>query len=100
MLSNIDPIEELRGSARAKGRDYDSKTISPALLEEALKEGWNVYRKLKKSVQLRRNKPHGLLFEDRVWTLLYRMGFNYLSGPGGAILRACHELGQGRRLGK
>jgi len=35
---------------------------------------------------LRRQKAHGILLEDRVWTLLYRMQFPFLSGQGGAQL--------------
>lgn len=86
MLANIHPPGELRAIARAKGNDYDSKTVSPLLEEEALAEGWHVYRRLKRSVKIRRRKAHGVLFEDRVWSLLYRMGFTYLSGAGGASL--------------
>ncbi|GAG01385.1 unnamed protein product, partial [marine sediment metagenome] len=43
-------------------------------------------RKLKRSVRVRRDKQHHVLLEDRVWVLLYLMGFPLLSGRGGAEL--------------
>lgn len=43
---------------------------------------------------MRRPKRRDVLLEDRVWTLLYRMGFTHLSGVGGAKLigSICDEL--------
>lgn len=86
MLSNIHPIEELSGLARARARDHETKTVNPVLVEQLVAEGWTVARSNKKSVRLRTPKDHGLLLEDRVWTLLYRMRFPLLSGKGGAKL--------------
>ena len=48
-----------------------------------MKEGWQVRRKNKNSLALTRDKPKHALLESRVWTLLYRMGFDYLSGDRG-----------------
>jgi hypothetical protein len=86
MLNNIHPIDELSGLARARGRDHETRTVNPALVEQFLQEGWTVARSNKKSVRLRRPKDHGPLLEDRVWTLLYRMRFPWLSGKGGCQL--------------
>ncbi|MDP3013858.1 MAG: DGQHR domain-containing protein, partial [Candidatus Subteraquimicrobiales bacterium] len=86
MLNNIEPVENWRGLARAKGHDYETKTVHPLLVEEALSEGWNVDKKNAKSVRLKRKKSHGNHLEDRVWSLLYRMGFSHLSGDGGGSL--------------
>jgi DNA sulfur modification protein DndB len=86
MLSNIEVIESLRGLARAKGRDYETKTVHHLLVEEALSEGWIIDKKNKKSVRLKREKSHHALLEDRVWSLLYRMSFTHLSKEGGGSL--------------
>jgi DGQHR domain-containing protein len=91
MLSNVEPVENLRGLARAKRRDYETKTVHPKLVEEGLADGWLVDKEHKRSVRLRRPKPHHALLEDHVWTLLYRMGFAHLSGDGGAVLIANPE---------
>ncbi len=86
MLNNIEPVDNLRGIALANFRSYETKTVHPKLVEEALSDGWQELRKNKNSVRVKRDKPHGAYFEDRVWSLLYRMGFSHLSGEGGATL--------------
>ncbi len=86
MLNNVAPIEDLSGLARAKAREYETKTVSPALVEESLAGGWTVDKRNRKSVRLRKPKSHGSHLEDRVWTLFYRMQFPLLSKKGGAQL--------------
>jgi len=86
MLININPIAELASLARAKRRDFVTKTVSTAALDQMLSEGWEVDKKNKKSVRLRKPKPHDVLLEDRLWALMYRMRFPLLSGEGGASL--------------
>jgi DNA sulfur modification protein DndB len=86
VLSNVEAIDNLRGMARIKGRDYVTKTIHPNLLDEALEEGWLIDKQGRKSARVRRRKAIGTLLEDRVWSLLYRLGFAYLSGEKGAQL--------------
>ncbi|HKZ41255.1 MAG TPA: DGQHR domain-containing protein [Candidatus Hodarchaeales archaeon] len=86
MLDNIDIVDNLRGLARAKGRDYETKTVHPTIVEELLSKGWSEDKKHKMSVRLKRKKSHNAHLEDRVWSLLYRMGFGHLSGEGGATL--------------
>jgi len=86
MLANLKPIESLSGLARARARDYETRTVNPVLVEKLVAEGWVVDKSNKKSVRLRRPKPHGALLEDRVWTLLHRMQFPILSAEGGAQL--------------
>jgi len=86
MLENVDTVDKLRGMARAKARDYETQTVHPLLVDEHLANGWSIDKKQKKSVRLRRKKAHNVFLEDRVWCLLYRMGFSLLSREGGAIL--------------
>lgn len=86
MLSNLEAVEALRGLARAKSRDHVTKTVSPLLAEAAIEEGWSIEKKNKRSVRLKRQKTHGVYLEDRVWFLLYRMGFTHLSAEGGGCL--------------
>jgi DNA sulfur modification protein DndB len=86
MLNNIYPIGDLASLARARGRGFETKTVSAAVVEQMLADGWEVDRKNKKSVRMRRPKAHDVLLEDRLWSLLYRMRFPVLSGEGGASL--------------
>lgn len=86
MLSNVFPIADLASLARARGRDFQTKTVSPATAEHMLTEGWEIDKKNKKSIRLRKPKAHDVLLEDRLWSLMYRMRFPLLSGEGGAGL--------------
>ena len=86
MLDNIKPIEDLGSLARKKSRDYETKTVHTKLVEENIADGWLDDKKNENSVRLKRPKAHNQLLEDRVWTLLYRMGFTHLSDHGGGVL--------------
>ncbi len=92
MLTNVLPIEDMGSLARANSRKYDAKTVSPSAVAELQADGWEVAKKNKKSFRLTRAKRHGALLEDRVWTLLYRMNFRYMSGKGGAQLQVNAEV--------
>jgi DGQHR domain-containing protein len=80
------PADELRGLASRRAKEDEYKSVRHPLVEEEIANGWAVHRKNKASTRLRRPKSHDRRFEDRVWTLLYRMGFKLLSGQGGAFL--------------
>ncbi len=86
MLENIEAAENLKGLARAKAREHETKTVNPSLAEEFLGQGWVFDKKNRRSIRLRRRKGAEASLRDRVWTLLYRMGFEYLSSGSGASL--------------
>lgn len=86
MLSNVDLATNLVSLARLKARNYETKTVNNALVDGYIARGWVIDKKNEKSVRLKREKKHSSLLEDRVWTLLYRMGFKYLSEDGGSFL--------------
>lgn len=86
MLANILSIDELTTLARSRSRTYQTKSVHQKLVDEALAEGWEVLKTGKLSVRLKRPKPLSSHFEDRVWTLLFRMQFEFLSGGGGGML--------------
>jgi len=86
MLLNIEETKNLQGLARAKSKSYATKTIKNALVEEELSKGWIIERHHQRTTRLRKEKPHYIRLEDRVWALLYRMGFTHLSSADGAVL--------------
>jgi len=86
MLSNIESVDDLRGLARSKSRDYVTKTVNLSLLEASLEQGWSIEKKNEKTVRLKKKKSCDVDLADRVWSLLYRMDFNYLNGEGAALL--------------
>ena len=86
MVNNVLPSDDLRSLAARKKKPYDEKTIPTSDLSKAELEGWNVQRENKKTYRLQRSKNKDRLLEDRVWSLLHRMGFPHMSGSGGASL--------------
>ena len=56
------------------------KTIRKAKRDHFKNDGWEfVPSKLKKSLRIRKRKPHNVAFEDRVWALFAKMGFDYIN---------------------
>jgi DNA sulfur modification protein DndB len=86
VLTNISPIEELRGLASRNSKPDEYKSVRNPLVTEEIAAGWKAVRHGLTTTRLERPKSHDRLQEDRVWTLIYRMGFKHLSGPGGAHL--------------
>lgn len=86
MIENVYPSEELGSVARSKSKNSDYTTVRIGAENDLLEKGWQEERRLKKTVRLSRPKSLGVLLEDRVWTMLYRMGFDFMSGAGGGLL--------------
>jgi len=86
LLENIFPIEELVTFARSKGSSYHNKSVNPKLVEEEIANGWEIIKAGKTSTRIKKKKNLGTTLEDRVWTLLYKLKFDYLSAQGGAKL--------------
>jgi|SRR5271165_537577 len=86
MLDNIQPVENLQSFARAAARSFESRTVNSKLVDEFTGQGWEIAKTNASTTRLIRSKNHGKRLEDRVWTLLYRMQFPYLSGEGGGTL--------------
>ena len=86
MLENVLPLTDLHALYRARSKAIQTKSVHPNLVEEAVAEGWTVLKKGSSSTRLQRSKPLSGHFEDRVWSMLFRMQFEYLSGAGGGKL--------------
>lgn len=84
MLDNVMAVGEVRSVARRKRRPLLFKSVRHALVNEEETNGWTAARRNRTTTRMSKLKPHHVLLEDRVWTLLYRLGFTHLSGDGGA----------------
>jgi DNA sulfur modification protein DndB len=86
VLDNIISAEDLRGVAARKAKYESFKSVRNSLVQDEIACGWRVHKANATTTRLSRSKSHDKLLEDRVWTLLYRMGFTFLSADGGAFL--------------
>ena len=63
-----------------KKSPYETQTILKSKKSEYEQNGWEeVPSKLKKSIRIRKPKKHDIAFEERVWALFAKMGFDYLN---------------------
>ena len=95
MIENIFETEKLRALARLKKRTEEFRTVPNERVKKPLSEGWSIHRAYKASTRISRKKRPDILLEDRVWSLLYSMGFCHLSGDGGAQLYVQHQNADG-----
>lgn len=86
-LTNVFSADDLRGYQRLAGKVREEQSL-PASddLTERLNDGWSVIRQGAYKVRIARPKLLKDAIPDRVWSLLFRMGFTHLSGRGGATL--------------
>jgi DNA sulfur modification protein DndB len=85
-LANILPADQLRGLASRKAKPDEFKSVRNLLVEQQIADGWILEKRNKTTSRLRKPKSYDQRFEDRIWILLYRMGFQYLSDQGAAHL--------------
>lgn len=86
-IENVLLREELLGFSRKQSRNYLRKTVKFSEVDELVANGWVAkHPPNKASVSMTMAKPKPDLLESRVWTVLYKMGFGWLSGKGGAQL--------------
>ena len=100
MLRNVFSVDELRSHARRRRNSVEFKSVSKNEAEPFLEQGWRRYRDGATTVRLARDKTRSAWLEDRVWSLLYQLGFEHLSGEGGAELSVDpkHEEGAYNQL--
>lgn len=87
MIENVLARSELTGLARVRRSSLEFKTIDRRNLGSYLDTGWTIVRKNKSSVRISHSKRIGEAFEDRVWSLVFQLGFSHLSGRTGAKLQ-------------
>lgn len=73
------PVKSIPAEIRRRLAKHQFQTVSPKLVEELEAEGWVVERKLKKSVKMRKEKPHDVAFEDRVWSAFAKLQFTHMN---------------------
>jgi DNA sulfur modification protein DndB len=97
--SNLIHDKEIKRILRIKNRSYDQLTIRKPLFEEYKNEGWSLNKENRETVIIRKQKSHDKEFEDRVWSMLARMDFDYLNGDTPLRLIYSHEKNiPGRKL--
>lgn len=83
-MTNWDKIVTGKELVRAKNlrkNQYIESKERKVALEELEGEGWEYVKDYAdpKFIKVRKEKPYDEQFEDKIWLLLYKMGFDYLN---------------------
>lgn len=76
----VQDAQQLRTEARQRKEEFDYASIHPAEEEKWFARGWAPHATGASKLKLSRAKTHHALLEDRVWSLLYKLGYPVLSG--------------------
>lgn len=82
----IDDEKLLATEYRKRRRPHDQKSVHPADVAEQEAKGWTAQRSGKRVTTLRRQKRHDKWLEDRVWCLLYAMGYRIANGQNFKVI--------------
>jgi DNA sulfur modification protein DndB len=75
--------------AREVGRRlsrYQLQTVARPMIETYEQDGWAVDKRLRRSVKMRKPKPHDRAFRDRVWSTFARLDFELMNRGDGVDL--------------
>lgn len=78
-IENLEDLSSLKGETRKRRDKYVYETIKKTRLQEYLDDGWEIAKRNKKTIRMKSIKAHDVLFEDRVWALFARLGFEQMN---------------------
>ena len=81
LLGKLISEKEIISNIRNRKSEFFKESINngSSLIEEKLKEGWEIEAVLKTKTKLILKKPHDLAFEDKVWSLFALLGFKIMN---------------------
>ena len=79
ILKGLIEEDEIKDVLRNRSKEYYQISVKKGAENPYLEEGWEIYKELKTRTQLRKQKPIGELFEDQVWCMLAKMGFEEMN---------------------
>lgn len=65
---------------RVRSKANVFRSVHPFAVPQLVEKGWEVQKVGKRTTQLKKPKTHDQKLEDRVWCLLYKMGYEKLNG--------------------
>ena len=78
-LAKITTTENVKSISRKKFPKYNFISVSKSEKDNYLNEGWEVERENVSSIRLRKLKLHSEVFENKVWSVFYKMGYERLN---------------------
>ncbi|GAA1001103.1 hypothetical protein GCM10009551_072850 [Nocardiopsis tropica] len=70
---------QFRREMRRRASGYESLAIRPQDVPDALERGWEIEKRLKRTVRIRKLKDGVVALRDRVWVMLAKLGFDTIT---------------------
>ena len=90
--------KEIRSHLRVRSSDFIFETVDKRMLDDYNPDEWVEHKSNKRTVVLKKQKPHHVVFEDRLWSILARMGFTTLNDKGFRLPYAVDESIPGKQI--
>ena len=73
-------------------------SVQPKQIPAMEDEGWVIDKRLKRSVRMRKPKPHDVAFEDRVWAAFAKLNFTSLNKDRTFLLEYGSSAGETQQI--
>lgn len=78
-FSQLIESEDIRNTLKERVEPYLYESISKAQWQEYQNDGWELQKEYKTKLRVKKQKFHGNYFEDRIWSLMAKLGFKYMN---------------------
>jgi len=79
ILTGIISGNDIKNMYKKKKSEYEYLSVKKGKEDMYVDEGWSVYKEYKTCTKLYKPKPIGRFFEDKVWCVLSKMGFDEMN---------------------
>lgn len=69
----------LKKALSRRKSNFQFESIKPELLERYTSQGWEIDKKYKTTIRVKKLKPTDVSFEDEVWTMVANLGFDQIN---------------------
>jgi DNA sulfur modification protein DndB len=74
-FEKITTKDNVKSNSRSRISKYNYSSVSYSQKDDLISEGWEIDRENTNSIRFKKIKPHSELFENRVWSVFYKMGY-------------------------
>lgn len=91
---NVLPLKSVPAETRKRLSSDQFVTVPPTRISDLEEDGWVLDARNKRTVRMRKPKPHDVAFEDRVWATFAKLGFTSLNKDRTFTLRYGSAAGE------
>ncbi|SNS73324.1 DNA sulfur modification protein DndB [Ekhidna lutea] len=70
---------ELKKELNKRNKEFEYESIPKKHIDDYLDDGWELEREFKTKFKVKKEKPHDIKFEDKVWSVMAKLGFQFLN---------------------